>query len=85
MKLFLYYRVDCSQRLGRLIEFHLADHAIHYAILRKILTMVFGGFYFPGQGKDYLDRHKTVDYDTFKFVGEKRCSYICSECHKDAV
>jgi hypothetical protein len=69
--------------LGRSIEFHFTDHAIHDAILRKVLTLVFGCFYSPGQGK--LDKHKAVDYEILKFIGEKLVSYICSECNKDVV
>ena len=83
--IFLYYRVDCSQRLGRSDEFRLTDHAIHDAILRKVLTVVFGGFYCLGQGKGYFDKQKTVDYEISKFIGDKLSSYICSECNKDAV
>ena len=83
--IFLYYRVDCSQRLGRSDEFRLTDHAIHDAILRKVLTVVFGGFYCHGQGKSYFDKQKTVDYEISKFIGDKLFSYICSECNKDAV
>ena len=69
--MFLYYRVDCSQRLGRSDEFRLTDHAIHDAILKKVLTVVFGGFYCHGQGKSYFDKHKTVDYEILKFIGGK--------------
>ena len=83
--IFLYYKIDSSQRLGRSIEFHLTDHAIHDAILRKVLTVGFGGFYCLGQGKNYFDNHKTVDYEILQFIGEKLFSYICSECNNDAV
>ena len=83
--IFLYYRVDCSQRLGRTAKFHLTDHAIHDAIFRKAITVVFGGFSCLEQGKSYFDKHKTVDYEISKFIGDKLFSYICSECNKDAV
>ena len=56
-----------SQNTDNVCRFEFSG--IHDAILRKVLTLVFGCFYSPGQEK--LDKHKTVDYEILKFIGGK--------------
>ena len=38
-----------------------------------------------GQGEDYFDKPKGVDYGLSKFIGENLLSNICFEYNKDRV